>query len=134
MNTVKYLDLPATTPRSDRARTAPLAAAHVVIGTHPVTGKPREAVRLELRGSRKSMRLYAFVRVMTRDSMVIGHGSASGGGYHKPSAAAEAAIECAGYQLEEDFGGCGEGAMHDALLAIARHNGFTDCTVVTIED
>ncbi len=134
-NAVKSYKPTSPAPRSDRARNAPLAAAHVVVGRHPITSKPREAVRLELRGSRKSLRLYAFVRVMTRDGgMAIGHGSTRGSGYHKPSDAAEVAIEAAGYRMNAAFGGHGEAAMHEALRAIAEYNGYTDCTVIAIED
>lgn len=130
---VKYT--PATpAPRSDRARNAPLSEAHIVVGTRPHSSTPRQAVRLEIRCGRNAMRVHAYVRISTDDDMSFGHGSAGGGGYHKPSAAASAAIASAGYKLENPFGGHGEGAMHDALIAIARFNGYSNCTVITITD
>lgn len=49
-----------------------------------------------------------------------GGGKASGYGYHRPSAAAQAAFSQAGISLSEDIGGVGEGAMEKALLAIAE--------------
>ena len=67
---------------------------------------------------------------------VSGHGTANGCGYHKESAALEAAIHSAGIQIfgsvyppageRPDFkkrayiGGAGDAAMREALLAIAR--------------
>lgn len=47
-------------------------------------------------------------------------GSASGYGYHKSSAALASAIENAGIKLSENIHGCGNDAMREALLAIAR--------------
>ena len=47
-------------------------------------------------------------------------GWASGYGYHKGSAALADAISNAGIKLTENISGCGERAMHEALLAIAR--------------
>ena len=47
-------------------------------------------------------------------------GWASGYGYHKGSAALADAISNAGIKLSENIAGCGERAMCEALLAIAR--------------
>lgn len=47
-------------------------------------------------------------------------GWASGYGYHKGSAALASAIENAGIKLSENISGCGNDAMREALLAIAR--------------
>ena len=47
-------------------------------------------------------------------------GWASGYGYHKGSAALADAISNAGIKISEDIAGCGERAMREALLAIAR--------------
>lgn len=75
-----------------------------------------------------------------------GKGSASGYGYHKASAALQAAISSAGIEIygspynraEPDnmkkrafIDGCGETAMRDALMAIAYAAGFTDCIYVS---
>lgn len=47
-------------------------------------------------------------------------GWASGYGYHKGSAALADAISSAGIKLTDDISGCGNDAMREALLAIAR--------------
>lgn len=53
-----------------------------------------------------------------------GHGSAGGYGYHKESAAVQAAFESAGFSFNHDFGGAGEYEMKDAMKAAARAIGF----------
>ena len=66
------------------------------------------------------------VRLMPGSSAGDGCGSASGSGraagygYHKASAAAGEAIRNAGFTLDADIDGRGEGAIVDALLAIAQ--------------
>ena len=47
-------------------------------------------------------------------------GWASGYGYHRGSAALADAISNAGIKLTENISGCGERAMREALIAIAR--------------
>lgn len=49
-----------------------------------------------------------------------GSGSAGGYGYHRPSAAAQEAINNAGISLALPIDGRGEESMREALLAIAR--------------
>jgi hypothetical protein len=49
-----------------------------------------------------------------------GSGSAGGYGYHRPSAAAQEAINNAGISLSLPIDGRGEEAIREALLAIAR--------------
>ena len=53
-----------------------------------------------------------------------GGGKAGGYGYHKASAALEAALDDAGVVLSEAIGGRGESAMTDALAAMARALGY----------
>lgn len=55
-----------------------------------------------------------------------GYGTAGGGGYHKPSAALDAAIRSAGITLEGDIHGAGERPMEHALHAIAVALGYGD--------
>lgn len=63
--------------------------------------------------------------VRTRDGRYFsGEGQAGGYGYHKTSAALDAAVDSAGIKLEKRFDGCGETAMHVALLAIGRACGY----------
>lgn len=49
-----------------------------------------------------------------------GSGSAGGGGYHRPSASAQEAIERAGFSLSRPIDGRGESAIVEALFAIAK--------------
>lgn len=56
---------------------------------------------------------------------VSGGGYAGGGGYHRASAAMQMAIDDAKIVLKEDIDGRGEGAMIDALKAIARALGYS---------
>jgi hypothetical protein len=53
-----------------------------------------------------------------------GSGSAGGYGYHRPSAAAQEAIENAGFTLANRIDGVGESAMREAVLAIAAALGY----------
>lgn len=57
------------------------------------------------------------------DKPARGYGKAGGGGYHKRSAAMGDALARAGVTLSEPINGCGDSAMDDALLALARHMG-----------
>lgn len=49
-----------------------------------------------------------------------GSGSAGGCGYHRPSAAAQEAIDNAGFTLSRPIDGRGESAIVEALFAIAK--------------
>jgi hypothetical protein len=53
-----------------------------------------------------------------------GHGRARGYGYHKMSAALDAALASAGVHLARDFCGAGSQAMREALHAVADHLGL----------
>lgn len=64
------------------------------------------------------------------DKPARGYGKAGGGGYHKRSAAMSEALARAGVTLSEPVDGCGDSAMDEALLALARHMGVTRPLVV----
>lgn len=64
------------------------------------------------------------------DIYTSGMGKAGGGGYHKTSAAIGNAIESAGIALDQDIWGVGEGAIHEALKAIAEALGFSNVLIV----
>ena len=53
-----------------------------------------------------------------------------GYGYHKESAAIAAAIESAGISLDTDISGVGDGAIKEALSAIANALGFERLLIV----
>ncbi len=55
---------------------------------------------------------------------LCGGGKAGGYGYHKTSAALQAAINDTGIKLSESISGVGESAMENALKAIAKTLGF----------
>lgn len=59
-----------------------------------------------------------------------GFGKAGGGGHHKRSAALGGALSRAGVTLSGPINGCGDSAMDDALLALARHMGVARPLVV----
>lgn len=58
-----------------------------------------------------------------------GSGQAGGGGYCKASAAAQAAIDNAGFALSEPIDGRGTDKIKDAVLAIAHALGFPEARV-----
>lgn len=53
-----------------------------------------------------------------------GYGKAGGYGYHKPSAAMSEALLRAGVHLDQSIDGVGDGAMIDALEALATFMGI----------
>ena len=53
-----------------------------------------------------------------------GSGQAGGYGYHRPSSAAQEAIENAGFALSRRIDGVGDSAIREAVLAIAACLGF----------
>lgn len=77
---------------------------------------PAITLRLYGTGSRNSACLW----VSHGDDYRNGSGQAGGYGYHRPSAAAQEAINNAGFALDTPIDGLGEEAMREALLAIAK--------------
>ena len=59
-----------------------------------------------------------------------GYGKATGGNYHKASAALDSAFERAGIVLSAPIDGRGEGAMRDAIRAVGCAIGAPDCAVL----
>ena len=53
-----------------------------------------------------------------------GSGSASGFGYHRPSAAAQEAFKNSGVELSEPIQGRGDRAIEQALFALAKKMGY----------
>ena len=58
--------------------------------------------------------------------MYSGSGKSGGYGYNRMSAAAEDAINEAGFKLQHNIGGVGETAVQGALMAIALHLGYSN--------
>ena len=74
--------------------------------------------------------VYASVWINTSEVHTSGKGKAGGYGYHKESAAIAAAIESAGISLDTDISGVGDGAIKEALSAIANALGFERVLIV----
>ena len=79
---------------------------------------------------RAATRVYCCVWINSRAVHTSGGGWASGGGYHKPSAALSRALDDAGVKLSEGIDGCGESAMEDAMRAIATALGYKNVTIL----
>ena len=62
-----------------------------------------------------------------------GSGRATGGGYHRASAALDAAITSAGITLSDSIAGAGTRAMEDACRAIAAALGYDPAGLVRVE-
>src|SRR5574343_453512 len=76
-----------------------------------------EIIQLRIYGT--NARNYACIWVHDSPVYVSGGGYAGGYGYHRPSAAAQVAMNDAGIVLSADIGGVGDSAIENALLAIA---------------
>lgn len=63
-------------------------------------------------------RAYACCWIYADNASYAGSGYAGGYGYHKPSAAAQEALEGAGVELSEDINGRGRDAMAAAVKAV----------------
>lgn len=79
----------------------------------------RIEARLYGNGTSNTCCLWVF-NVDSSGKCTQGSGHAGGGGYHRKSAAMQAAIDNAGFTLSESIDGVGESAMREALLAIAK--------------
>ena len=86
-----------------------------------LTTKGDDIIRLKLYATNATH--YACLWVHGGDNYTAGSGSAGGYGYHRASSAVNVAINAAGFQLSEYFGGCGDSAIESALKAIALTQG-----------
>lgn len=89
-----------------------------------VTSDYSQPVILRLYGTQSTN--YACLWVDHEGVHISGGGKAGGYGYHRSSAAAQVAINNAGIALSQDIDGRGEGAIQDALKAIARALGLVE--------
>jgi hypothetical protein len=87
-------------------------------------------VRCYMGRSANASTVYASVWINTSEVHTSGKGKAGGYGYHKESAAIAAAIESAGISLDTDISGVGDGAIKEALSAIANALGFERVLIV----
>ena len=74
--------------------------------------------------------VYASIWINASGIYTSGKGKAGGYGYHKESAAIAEAIESAGITLDQSIDGVGDGAIEEALKAIASSLGFSNVLIV----
>jgi hypothetical protein len=91
-----------------------------------IDGEFRQVVdaRFYMGRSANSSKVYCSIWVSYPDHWTSGHGTASGYGYHKESAALDSAIESAGIKLDARIDGVGDSAMREAIEAITRACGY----------
>lgn len=87
-------------------------------------------VRCYMGRSASASTVYASIWVNAPDIHTSGKGRAIGYGYHEASAAIGDAISSAGITLDADISGVGDGAIHEALGAIAEALGFSNVLIV----
>jgi len=68
--------------------------------------------------------VYCSIWVKGKNQYFSGHGNASGYGYHKESAAFQAALDSAGIELSKSVAGVGDSAISNAYRAVARALGY----------
>jgi hypothetical protein len=78
----------------------------------------KEVVNLRVYGTQAKN--YACVWYRAGGVYGSGSGSAGGGGYHRPSAAAYEALSKAGVELSEPISGRGDGSIQEAVLALTK--------------
>ena len=108
----------------------PLLGAWVVVAVTP-GGELREWVRAVTTGN-PGGRVYANVWIKGNVFLSTGGGVAGGGGYHKASAAVGDALADAGVILPGNINGAGDGAIREALLAVAQAIGAENPAVFTV--
>lgn len=87
-------------------------------------------VRCYMGRSTGASAVYAAIWVNCGSIYTSGKGKAGGYGYHKVSAAIGDAINSAGIMLDTDISGVGDGAIKEALEAIANALGFERVLIV----
>lgn len=116
-----------TSPNASNGRnygdTKETTDSYIVIAVED--GSPVEVVtaRIYMGRSKQASKVYASIW-LRGGNYASGTGSAGGYGYHKASAAAQAAIDSAGITLAQPIYGRGDQAITDALHAIGVMAGF----------
>ena len=115
--------LPPTTQSNGKNLSGQKEMVSAMSAVALINGKMREVVVARWYKARKSdgaSPVYASIWTYGAGFDISGHGRATGGGYHKASAALSAAIDSARIVLSERIDGLGDGASQRALEAIAR--------------
>lgn len=110
-----------------------LCAAYSVVAISPLSGDLEEpiTVRIWCDWSKSPSNNYASIWIHNASFHSAGHGRANGWGYHRPSAALDAAIKSAGIVLSSPIDGVGDGAMQSAMAAIAEALGYSHFMVTS---
>lgn len=87
-------------------------------------------VRCYMGRSASASTVYASIWINASGIYTSGKGKAGGYGYDKTSAAIGEAISSAGVSLDSDISGVGDGAILEALRAIAEAIGFSNVLIV----
>lgn len=97
-----------------------------------ITDTLREIIiaRCYMGRSASASTVYASIWIQSSGIYTSGKGKAGGYGYHKESAAIAEAMESAGVSLDSDISGVGDGAIREALRAIAEAIGFSKVLIV----
>lgn len=100
--------------------------AAMVVGNKPdyLGNKIKSVVILRIYGTNAKNYACIWVHDDKKNIHIGGGGGAGGYGYHRPSAAAQYAINDAGIQLDQRIDGVGESAMIEAVRAIAKACGY----------
>lgn len=102
-----------------------------ILAVVPDTSRPagfHEPVRVRVYAGRSASASNVYASIWA--GATGGHGRAGGYGYHKASAALQAAIDSAGIRLSSPIDGCGEGSMREAVRAIAAALGYPSALIV----
>ena len=87
-------------------------------------------VRCWMGRSHSASVVHASIWANDRDTYLAGSGKAGGYGYHKESAAIDAAFRSAGIELAQSISGVGDTAIREALEALARALGYRKFAIV----
>lgn len=130
----------ATLPTSNASNGKNLTPEKEMVGAMTLIASteeaPRELATVRFYMARRSdgaSPVYCSVWLHHSVHDTAGHGRANGYGYHKRSAALQAALDSARVKLAEPIDGRGEPAMRDALLAIGAAMGYDAARLGIIE-
>lgn len=84
-------------------------------------GKLQELVDLRIGQTDATAYACVWLHVAGYGTYAYGSGKAGGYGYHKSSAAAEAAFRSAGMIFNQSFSGCGDSMTHEAVQAAGEY-------------
>lgn len=90
-----------------------------IVAADKTTGRKIVDCRVYVGKSSSSTTMYCSIWIYG-ERVYNGLGKAGGGGYHKSSAAMYEALHNARWAVSEPISGRGDGAMHDAAVAVAK--------------